>query len=441
VAPQAPQPELEIGRLIDDRPMTGMQVLVAVLCGLALFLDGYDIQVMALVVPSLSAEWARPPTDFGLALSGALIGLSVGAAALAHLGDRYGRRTAVVVALALVGISTICTAFARSPEQFVLWRILTGMGLGVSIANCNAWTSEYMPLRRRAFALVSMNAAIGLGAFSAGMFATPLMTAMGWRGLFMAGAVAPLLLAAVLMLAAPESLKFLMLKRPQSPRIPRILTRLAPDIDPATIHIAPPGGAIRGSPLELLGPVLRGRTLLLWSMVAMNVFTLYVLISWLPTLLQSAGWPLERALQGAVIIQLGGVAGGIGLSFLLDRGLSKPSLIGAWLATAAALLLFLFTPSTLLAWGGLLLVIGAGVSGAALCLNALSVIYYPSTIRATGGAWAGVLSGAGSITAPLAGAWIIRQGLAPVQVLTLLTVPVLLCALGACLMRRSWEDN
>ena len=70
----------------------------------------------------------------------------------------------------LVGSSTICTALARSPKQFVLWRILTGMGLGVSISNCNAWTSEYMPARRRGLALVSMNAAIGMGAFSAGIF-------------------------------------------------------------------------------------------------------------------------------------------------------------------------------------------------------------------------------------------------------------------------------
>lgn len=432
---------VEIGRLIDDRPMSRPQLLVALLCGLAMFLDGYDIQVMALAVPSLTAEWRRPPSDFGLALSAAVIGLSIGSGLLAPLGDRIGRRLAVVASLVLIGVSTACTALAATPEQFVAWRLLTGLGLGMCIPNCNAWTAEFAPQRTRATTLVMMNAAVGLGAFGAGIFAPQLIGAMGWRGMFLAGGGAPLILAAVILLAAPESLKYLLLKRPQSSQIAKVLARVAPDVKPQAIYIAPSASPVRGSAVELLGQALWARTLLLWGLVAGNLFTLYVLISWLPTLLQSAGWPLDRALQGAVIIQLGGVAGGIGLSRLLDRGLSKPTLVAAWLVTALALLLFLVTPSTLLAWGALLLVVGAGISGSQLCLNALAATYYPPAIKATGVAWAGVLSGVGSISAPLVGAWIIARGVDTVDVLVLLTVPVLACAAGALLMRREWEKN
>ena len=429
----------DVGRLIDQRPMSPLQIGVAVLCGLAIFLDGYDIQVMALAVPSLSHEWGRPPSDFGLALSAVLIGLTIGGGALAFLGDRYGRRFAVIGATALIGVATACTALAHTPGEFVIWRLLTGVGLGVCVPNCNAWTAEYAPLRRRSLAVVSMNAAVAMGAFSAGFIAPPLIHALGWRGLFLVGGFGPLLVAALLFLIAPESLKFLVTRRPGDPRIARILARIAPDVDPAGLVVEPPREARSGSPLELIGPVFLGRSLLLWVMVALNLFTLYVLISWLPTLLEKAGWSPDRALQGAVLIQLGGVAGGLCLSWFLDRGMTRQSLIVAWLASAALFALFLVVPSSFAAWGLMLVLIGAGVSGAQLCLNALAAAYYPPAIKAAGVGWVGVVGNGGAVAAPLAGAWIIARGVAPTEVLALLVVPVLLCAGGVLLMRKSWQ--
>ena len=150
-------------------------------------------------------------------------------------------------------------------------------------------------------------------------------------------------------------------------------------------------------------------------------------------------WSSDHALQGAVLIQLGGVIGGLSLSYFLDRGMTRPSLISAWGITAIALLAFLITPSSLVSWGLLLLIVGAGVSGAQLSLNALSASYYPAQIKATGVGWVGVMGGAGSISGPLAGAWLIAQGLTPTHILALLTIPVLACGAGVLVMRKSWQ--
>ena len=51
------QGKIDVSELIDSKPVSGMQIGVVVLCGIAIFLDGYDIQAMALAVPSLSREW------------------------------------------------------------------------------------------------------------------------------------------------------------------------------------------------------------------------------------------------------------------------------------------------------------------------------------------------------------------------------------------------
>ena len=435
------RPGIDVGRLIDERPMSAMQITVVVLCAVAIFLDGYDLQAMSLAVPSLARQWGRPPEDFGLALAAAQIGLSLGGAVLAHFGDRLGRRIAVIGSLLLFGLATVATATAATPGEFVFWRILTGIGIGACVPNCNAWTAEYVPERFRSVIVVAMNAAVGLGAFSAGFIAPPLLHAIGWRGIFMVGGIAPIVTAGLVLLAAPESLKFLMTRRAQDGRIGKIVSRVAPDVDPTQLYLIEPQSAPHGSARVLLNSVFRSRTLLLWGMVMLNFFTLYVLISWLPTLLEDAGWSTDNALQGAVLIQLGGVVGGIGLSFLLDRGLTRASLRGAWLAAGISFLLFLVVPSGLYAWGALLLIVGAGISGSQLCLNALSTAYYPPAIKATGFGWVGVIGGFGSIVAPLAGAWIIAHGVPSTGVLVMLVVPVLLCMGGTLLMRPEWQAH
>jgi len=115
---------VELGELIDRRPMSVAQVMVVVLCSAMLFVDGYDIQVMALAVPSLSANWSVPPSSFGFALTAVVIGISAGSALLGPLGDRLGRRTMLMITMAAIGIATACTATATTADQFVVWRLI-----------------------------------------------------------------------------------------------------------------------------------------------------------------------------------------------------------------------------------------------------------------------------------------------------------------------------
>jgi MFS transporter, AAHS family, 4-hydroxybenzoate transporter len=431
----------DISRLIDERGMSALQWLVAVSCALVMFVDGYDIQVMALAVPALTRQWAIDPSRFGLALSAAVLGIGLGGAFVAPFGDRIGRRPLLATALVIAGLATLATASANSPAQFVLWRLLTGIGIGAGIPNCNAWTSEYVPARTRGSLLVLMNAAIGIGAFCAGFIAPPILAGFGWRGTFLIGGAVPLLLALVVALWAPESLKFLAARRPHDPRIAAILKRLAPEL--AAVDLQQPTtlpGPVPAGLAELLGPVYRQRTLVLWGVVLANLFTLYVLISWLPTLLQQSGWSLTAAVRGAVLIQAGSVVGGILLSVFLDRGKALPSLLTAFLTAAVCLLLFRLTTLGW-AWAILLLLLGGGVGGAQLALNALSTAYYPPAIKATGMSWVGVVGTLGSIVAPLAGGWAIERGIGAITILTLLGTAPLICAAGTFLMRREWQEG
>jgi len=436
--PQDAQPPIDLGGIIDDRPMTATQVFTAVLCAAALFVDGYGIQVMALAVPSLARDWAMAESSFGLALSAVVIGITFGAGVLGPLGDRIGRKTMIVSAMILIGVATSCTALATTTTEFVIWRLATGAALGAGLPNCAALTAEYAPVARRSMTVGLMNIASPLGAFSAGFLAPPILDAFGWRGAFVVGGVAPLVVALLVVLFVPESLKFLIVRRPADPRIGRILRRIAPDLDSATVRVTPPATPPSASPLQLLSPAFRGRTVLLWTMISLNLFTLYVLVSWLPSLLQRSGWEMADALRGAVLIQGGGIAGGILMSTLLDRGATRAAMATGFCWIALCLLAFTLVPNGA-GWAVLLLALGMGVSGCQLALNTLSAAYYPPAFKATGVSWALLLGGIGSTLGPITGAWMIDLGFSTVEILALLAIPALLCAAGVGLMKRAWQ--
>jgi AAHS family 4-hydroxybenzoate transporter-like MFS transporter len=436
-----PRPLVDVTQLIDRSALSSLQGLVIGVCAFTMFTNGYDLQVMALTVPSLAKEWALSPSRFGYGLTAANVGIVVAATFLAPWGDRVGRRPLLIAALVLGGVATALTASATSPDQFVLWRFLTGLGVGMNIPNANAWTSEYAPARARATYLILMNASIAAGSIMAGVIAPVILDSFGWRGTFVIGGVAPLLTAVVIFFAAPESLKFLMARRPNDARVPAILERIAPDLDPATIR-RPVAGSHPPNPSVwvLLGSRFRFRTLVLWTIMPLNLFTFYVLISWLPTLLQSAGWSIESAVRGSILIPTGGVIGGLALSFFLNRGMTRPTMVAAYLTSAVCLLLFKVIPSGP-AWVAMLFIIGGGVSGSQLALNALSTAYYPPAIKATGMSWVGVLGNLGSILAPLLGGWLIARGTAPIDILASLGVPALACAAIALSMRNEWQSD
>ena len=431
---------LDLGEVIDRGRMTPVQMLVAALCATALFVDGYDIQVMALAVPTLAKTWSLPPSSFGLALSAVVIGISAGSGLIGPLGDRFGRKSLLLFAMISIGLATAGSALSATPGQFVIWRLLTGTALGAGIPSCAALTSEYAPLARRSFVMGLMNVTSPIGAFAAGFIAPPVLEAFGWRGTFLIGGAAPLLMAVLIWRLAPESLKFLIIRRPSDPRIGRTLRRIAPEIDPSTVAVGAVEAAPGASPLALLKPQFLPRTLLLWGMLALNLYILYVLISWLPTLLGQSGWSASASSQGAVLIQGGGVVGGLLMARFLDRGATRQTLVVGFLLSAVCLGLFMVVP-TGPAWVALLLLLGAGVSGSQLSLNALSAAYYPPAIKATGVAWALLVGGLGSVVAPIAGAWMLEHHLSTIAILGLLAIPALINAAAVGLMRQEWQAH
>jgi MFS transporter, AAHS family, 4-hydroxybenzoate transporter len=427
---------IEIGQLIDERKLAPLQVLVIVLSFLVVWLDGYHIQSMSLVVPTIATEWHSKPTDFKLVNTAALVGILLGSATIAGMGDRWGRRKILIISMGIMGISSIFTGYATGMMGLVVWRVITGLGLGASIPNATALTSDYVPGEKRAALVTLMFSGVPIGAFCSGYIAAPIVEHFGWRGMFTIGGVVPLFMCLLLAVAMPESLRLLLSNAPEDRRIAKILARLAPDVDPGIVYARKPE-IKRGSVLELLNKTYARGTLLLWFVFAVNSFILYLLVIWLPTLLTQEGWSAAQAMRGSVMNQAGGVIGGLILAYYVDKGKTVLSTIVSYVLTAIAFGLFGFLPSTGLSWWILLMIVGGGISGAMFVLNALAAGFYPPVIRSTGVGWAFSIGRVGAVLSFAGG--VLLVDMAPKTLLQMLVVPVLMCIVGVFMFRNVFQ--
>ena len=391
---------------MNDDSLSALQIRVFLLCAAVVLLDGYDLQAMGLAVPTLAEQWQRPLPAFSIALSASLLGLGLGSAFIAPLGDRLGRRPLLLGGMAIILVTSLGATTASAPWQLAVWRFLVGLGLGVCQSNASALTAEYAPRARRATIMTLMGVCVSLGAVLAGATAPQVLAAAGWRGLFLVGAALPLVVLLAAALGMPES--------------------------PA-LSVARRG---EGTLLGLLRPPFRQRTLQLWFVYGLSAMLLYFLMSWLPAFLTSAGWSRAQAPHGIALLQSGGILGALVQAWLVDRGRAIAALVGGYGMTLVTALLFA-VPGTAPAWPVLLVLMGSGVAGVIMSIIALGAIFYPPQIRVTGFGWAGAVSRVGAVLGPLAGGWIIGSGIPPRMILGLIAVPSLLCIVGTLAMRRS----
>lgn len=435
VSAARPAESLTLEQIINERPLSALQIRVIVLCSLVAFIDGYDLQAMALAVPTLSELWNLTPASFSWALAASMLGLAVGSIFLAPLGDRFGRKPAVISGLLVMGVSSLAVMVSTEPSHLGFWRCWVGLGLGICHGNAIALTAEYAQLQRRARLMTLMGCNVGLGAVVSGFIAPWLIQHHGWQGVFAIGGILPVVLSLVLIFAVPESLQLLFARQPGGVKFATILKRMAPDVDVRKL-VASAKSAPIDSVFALLKPPLRERTLRLWLIYGFNAFLLYLLISWLPVFLNGAGWSRRDALQGIIMLQLGGIVGALLLSWLVDRGHAIPALIVAYLVSAATALLFVVLPPLGALWPVLIVVLGAAISGALFALMAIGATFYPATIRATGFSWTAAVARIGAVFGPLAGGWVLDAGIAPTKIIALLAVPAVLSAVLVLTLKR-----
>jgi MFS transporter, AAHS family, 4-hydroxybenzoate transporter len=420
---------INLDDLVDGQKMRPSSIVFLALATVILISDGFDLAVMGYIAPELIKVWRLAPRQLVGVFSAGIFGLLVGAPLLSLVGDRIGRKKAIVIGLSVFGTISLCTMGANSLRKFAILRFLTGVGLGGVIPNVIALVAELMPKRLRGKSVVVVTMGVAAGIALPGFVAAGLVTRFGWPVLLFVGGVLPLGVALLAFFFLPESIKYLAQRSEYAAETEKLARALRPDLLLGSeTRVTPPASAIsRGSLRGLFVSSLAVITPLLWIVVATNQMANFFSLTWLPTLLQAAGSSTSQAGLSASLFSVGGLVSGVCLLFFIDRFGAIPLValfvIGTPLVAAIGM-------SDLSSWQHGLIIAAAGfcVTGINLGSSAILGIIYPTAIRSTGTGWAQAAGRVGAITAPIAGGALLALKL-PMQQLTLAPASVL--AIGA----------
>ena len=146
----AEQQIVQVSRLLDERGLCSFQIKLLAWSFLMVLIDGYDITAIAFAAPSLVKEWGLKPGSLGPVFSASLVGILFGSAIFGWVGDRYGRRAALILSNLVFGVFTLAAAFSTDLTQMFWLRLLAGIGIGGVIPNAVAINAESAPRKMRA---------------------------------------------------------------------------------------------------------------------------------------------------------------------------------------------------------------------------------------------------------------------------------------------------
>ncbi len=421
---------IDIQDFINTHPFSRFQRRVLILCFLVVLVDGFDTASIGFIAPAIKAEWHLGGAALAPLFGAGLFGLMAGAFIFGPLADRFGRKPILVCSVAFFGLASLLSMFSTGPEMLMVLRFLTGLGLGGAMPSAITLTSEYCPKARRSTLVTLMFCGFTVGSALGGLIAAQLLPLIGWRGVLCIGGVVPLLLAPMLALALPESLRFLVAKGNRDAAIARIASRIAP-LGAAVQRFVIGDQPVAGSPVAALfrEGMLKG-TLLLWLTFFMNLLIIYLISSWLPTLLNNSGITLARASFVTAMFQVGGTVGAILLGRWMDR-FDPHRVLGASYLLAAGFIALIGVAGGSLALL-MLAVFGAGfcVSGSQVGANALAAAFYPTGNRATGVSWASAVGRSGSVLGSMVGGVLLSMQFTNQSIFLMVAVPALVSAVA-----------
>ena len=396
---------------LENQRIGALQVRVVVLCTLIQICDAYDVNAIAVTVPSLTHTWNLPGPAFTQAFVWSSIGILVGALSAGPIGDRLGRRPLLLLSVAIYGVASLLTAFAGSLSVLSLMRFFTGLGIGGAFPGAATLTGDYAPQRRRATMIMISFTGAPLGGFLCGQAAGMLLPKLGWPSVFALGGIVPLAMLPVLWAWLPESPHFLVARDNLSPRQAALLRQLG--ITPGRTGAGQVDIA-RGNPIKMLfGDGFALQTVLLWVIFFCSLLNLFLFAYWLPEVLHLTGLTPPEAARASSFRELGAMCAVLYLGLLIDRFGPERALAVHYAAGIVFIASIALLSMPYLFLVGAIFFAGMTIVGSQTGANGACGKLYPARMRATGLGWALGIGRLGGIAGPALGGYLLALGLRP----------------------------
>jgi MFS family permease len=378
--------------------MSTKQYIAVFICFLMNMLDGMDVLIISYAAPAIAKAWSISPANLGIVFSSGLVGMTVGAIFLAPFADRIGRKSTMLIAGLLMATCIYSTSFATDINVLMIFRFISGLGIGAMMATTAALTAENSPTSTRNFWVSTVVAGYPVGAVLSGLVAATVIKTSGWEHLFELAGYATFLSLPLVGLFINES--------------------FAPSKQ----------GDTKPSVKILVQEPYRISTFQLWTALFLAFATLYFMLNWIPKLATNAGLSLSAAIYAGTVFNLGAIVGIPMQGYCSSRFGLKKTIGTILIFTALTMLSFGFfvnSPYVLV----IFFLMGFGVQGGFVGLYAVAASMYPTYIRTTGVGWAIGAGRLGGIIGPILGGLLVAWGLDMTQSFWVFAIPSALAGL------------
>jgi AAHS family benzoate transporter-like MFS transporter len=397
-APQRPAPGPPAPAAVDgpEKRFSKASAAAVLVCWLLVVFDGYDLIVYGTVQSSLISEtgWGLTKATAGTIGSMAFVGMMIGAIFAGRMADSWGRRRTILGCAVVFSVFTVLCAFAPNAAIFGVLRLLAGIGLGGLVPSANALVAELVPAKWRSIIATLMMSGVPIGGSIAALVGIQLIPAFGWESMFLVAVLA-------LLIVVPLGLKYL----PETLAPASAAEKAARKAAGKNRARQEPAGFS-----SLLRAPYLGISLLFAVATIATLFAWYGLGTWLPNLMQLAGYNLGSALTFALALNLGAVAGSVITAWAGTRFGPVPTAIAAAGVAAVALLVLVTGPPVAVVYLMLVLA-GVGTHGTQCLIIAAVASHYPGHLRGTALGWALGTGRLGAVAAPQIGGLLLAAGL------------------------------
>lgn len=418
-----------ISSIVDSAKITALQYWTILICFLMNVLDGMDVLVIAFSAKEITTEWGITPEALGIVLSAAVAGMTLGALFIAPLADKYGRKTLILCCAIIMGGSIFLTAYSASIHQLVFLRFISGLGIGGMLASISTLSSEYSPKKSKDFWVGLVMGGYPIGAVLVGFAASYIIPNYGWRAMFQFAGVSTLITLPLILFVLPESLSYLIKKKPKDAlkKVNKTMVRMK--MEPFTVLPEVDVISEKASVSELFKGYRKVNTLVLWVAFFSAFAPFYFMLSWLPKLTTDAGMPEELGYYSGIVFNLGSFIGILVMGVIAMKIGLKKTILSFMIGATALMALFgnfIGSAFILVVFGFIGFFLHAGFVG----LYPLAAKIYPTEIRSTGIGWAIGAGRLGAVVGPIIAGYLIAAGLSITVNFLVFALPCLLCGLA-----------
>ena len=416
--------------------LTKLHCRMFVACAILILIDGYDGAVLTYAAPAIAANLMLDPAAFGPLFAAHLVGTILGFGPSGSIADRRGRRPVIIGATLLFTVFTFATATASTFASILVYRLLTGVGLGAAASNTLALASEYSPGRCRATVVAAIYSALPMGAVVGGYVAVVLIRLLGWHSVFVLGGGLGIAALVIALGNIPESICFLRASGRPASRVYQILARYG--LRPLDVEVYEEGTGLGSSESPFKNLFVEARatgTLALWLTFFVSQLLIYFIFTWTPIVFKTRGLSSDLGIMASATLNLGGVVGGVCLARLIDSRGARAVLVASYIVAFIVISGFGSLASTQPALVlSAVALIGFVLNGSNVNLVAVATRFYPTRSRSTGVGWAMGIGRAGAIVGSLIGGVLLRAKFQLSVLYPLVGSALLLAALAVWIM-------